>query len=177
MKKIIPIFLIFLFFLVSCQTTPQKAVETDTNIFTSKTFGDIAIFPAYKYLGETNNIEGRGIRRYHLWENPYENKYILIFQIIPKEGTFPEDLNWFSGNPLYVKGMRAAYDSLSERTYSVMINLGAKFPPCFLLAEEVHTSPKEALFRILIVPDDMCGDDYEPVMEELDRVAIINPLG
>ena len=73
MKKIIPIFLIFLFFLVSCKTTPQTAVEKDTNIFTSPTHGDIAIFPTYKYLGMKELSEGRAYRKYFLWENSFEN--------------------------------------------------------------------------------------------------------
>jgi len=178
MKKIIPIFLIFLFFLVSCKTTPQSAVETDINVFTSKTFGEIAIFPTFKYLGMKERSENsKAYRKYHVWENPYENKYIMILQMIPKQGkTFPSDINWFSGNPLYVKGMRAAYSSIGGRPHGVMVSLGAEFPPCFILAEEVHLSPKEVVFRILIVPDKMCAEEYEPVMEELDRVAIINSL-
>ena len=179
MKKIIPIFLIFLFFLVSCKTTPQPTVEKDTNIFKSNTHGDIAIFPTYKYLGMKERSENsKAYRKYHVWENPYENKYIMILQMVPKQGkSFPSDINWFAGSPLYVKGMRAAYASLGERPYSVMVNLGAKFPPCFILVEEIHKSPKEVIFRALIVPDKMCAEEYEPVMEELDRVAIINPLG
>ena len=179
MKKVIPIFLIFLFFLVSCKTTPQPTVEKDTNIFKSNTHGDIAVFPTYKYLGMKERSENsKAYRKYHVWENPYENKYIMILQMVPKQGkSFPSDINWFAGSPLYVKGMRAAYASLSERPYSVMVNLGAEFPPCFILAEEVHVAPKEVLFRALIVPDKMCAEEYEPIMEELDRVAIINPLG
>jgi len=178
MKKIIPIFLIFLFFLAGCNSAPQPAIEKDTNIFTSKTHGDISIFPIYKHLGEKRNTEGKGIRTYNVWENPHENKYIMILQIVPKEGTFPEDLVWTPANGrLYVKGLKAAYNSIGSRPYSIMMKLGAKFPDCFILAEEVHVAPREALFRILIVPDKMCAEEYEPVMEELDRVAIINPLG
>ena len=102
----------------------------------------------------------------------------MIIVIVPKEGTFPDNLVWNNPNTaLNVKGMRAAYSSISSRSYSIMNKLGADFPECFILAQEVHLDPREALFRILIVPDDMCTEDYEPVMEELDRVAIINPLG
>jgi hypothetical protein len=64
---------------------------------------------------------------------------------------------WVNPNgALHIKGMRAAYDSIASRTYSAMQKLGAEFPDCFILAEEVHVAPKEALFRILIVPDKMC---------------------
>jgi hypothetical protein len=178
MKKIIPIFLIFLFFLAGCETTPQSTVEKDTNIFTSKTHGDVAIFPTFEYLGMNESTEGKGVRKYYIWENKFENKYIMILQIVPKEGNFPEDLQWISKkDALYVKGMRAAFTSIASRSYIIMQKFVTEFPPCFILAQEIHVAPREALFRILIVPDKMCAEEYKPVMEELDRVAIINPLG
>ena len=180
MKKYNPIFLIMVLLLVACggSQVSDTPVNNQTSIFTSPTHGTIAIFPAYKHLGEMKNTEGKGIRTYNVWENPYDNKYIMIIQIVPKEGTFPEDLVWTPENgSLYIKGLRAAYNSIGSRPYSIMTKLGAEFPPCFILAEEVHVSPREALFRILIVPDEMCAEEYEPVMEELDRAAIINPLG
>ena len=97
-------------------------------------------------------------------------------QIVPKEGTFPNSINWVSNNGLiYSKGMRAAYNSISSRSYTIMTDLGAVLPECFVLAQEVHVSPKEALFRILIVDDEMCAEKYESAMEELDRVAILMP--
>jgi len=180
MKKVLSIFLIALFFLVACNggNKPVTKVEPVTKTFVSENHGPIAIFPTYEYLGMKESFEGKSNREYHLWENKFDGKYILIIQIIPKEGTFPSDLVWNSTQgSLYVKGMRAAYNSIAARTYKIMKQLGAEFPPCFILAQEVHVSPKEAIFRVLIVPDKMCTEEYEPVMEELDRVAVIKPLG
>ena len=182
MKKCKPIFLILtlVFLLVSCggQGT-ETGLEPETKTFVSKTHGEIGIFPTYEYLGVYESGEGKGIRQYNVWEEPFSGKYLLILQIVPKQGTFPKDLLWVNPkDALFVRGMRAAYDSIASRTYSAMQKLGVEFPACFILAEEVHVAPKEALFRILIVPDAMCtGNDYPSVMEELDRVLIINPLG
>ena len=184
MKKCNHLFLIMILILslsfIACNGSQVTDTPVDNQIstFTSPTHGSIAIFPTYKHLGTSKNTEGKGIRTYNVWENERTNKYILIIQIVPKEGTFPEDLNWTPANGrLYLKGLRAAYNSIGSRPYSIMTKLGAKFPPCFILVEEVHVDPKEALFRILIVPDEMCAEEYEPVMEELNRAVIINPLG
>ena len=181
MKRIIPIFLIpLLFMVIACPNNkvPDTRVEEDTNTFVSKQHGSIAIMPTFKYMGEKINEEGKGIRRYFVWENNYDQKYIVILQLIPKEGVFPIDLDWTpKEGSLYIKGFRAAYDSIADATNTILLELGAIIPDCFILAEEVHVKPTEALFRILIVPDKMCSGDYESVMEELDRVIIINPLG
>ena len=182
MKKCKPIFLILVlvFFLISCGSGQRTdtGIQPETKTFVSEKHGDIGIFPAYNFMGTYELATEKSFRQYNLWENPYEGKYIMIIQIVPKEGTFPPNLVWNDPQTsLYIKGMRAAYDGISSRSYSIMQKLGAEFPPCFILAQEVHVHPKEALFRILIVPDKMCTGDYEPVMEELDRVLIINPLG
>ena len=176
MRKYSPVFLIIIlaFLLVSCGGQSTTDSESKYRIFESPTFGKIAVFPSYDYMGVSQDNEGKGLREYHLWESPYDGNYALIIQIIPKEGEFPSDLIWVTRqNALYVKGMRAAYESIASRTYSVMQNLGAEFPACFILAEEVHVSPREAIFRILITPDDMCTGDYESTMQELDRTLII----
>ena len=182
MKKYNPVLLILIlvFSLVACGGGQRTdSIEPETKTFVSQTHGEIGIFPTYEYMGVYESSEGKGIRHYHLWENPYDGKYLMILQIVPKQGTFPPDIMW--NNPkdaIYIRGMRAAYDSISSRSYGIMTKLGAQFPACFILAQEVHVAPKEALFRILIVPDNMCtGNDYQSVMEELDRVLIINPLG
>jgi len=185
MKKVIPIFLLILFFLAACggqdvketkDSTP-KEVKKDTSSYISLNHGTIGVFPSYKYLGMEEASTEKGNRKYYLWEHPRLNKYILILQIVPKEGTFPENIKWVSpDDALYIKGMRAAYSSISLRTYEIIKKLGARLPDCFILAEEVHVIPEEALFRILIVPDAGCSEDYAPVMEELDRVTILNPL-
>ena len=157
--------------LIACnggQVTDTPGVDHQVKMFTSAVHGNIAIFPTYKHLGTKKNTEGRGIRTYNVWENERENKYILIIQIVPKEGPFPEDLNWTpTGGRLYKKGLKAAYNSIGSRPYSIMMNLGAEFPPCFILAQEIHHNNTEAIFRILIVPDSFCSERYEPVMEEL----------
>lgn len=179
MKRIIPIFLILLFICLSCNgnKVPDTRVEKDINSFVSKNHGSISILPTYKYIGMKETNEGKGIRKYFMWENEFEGKVIIILQLVPKEGVFPITINWTpEEGSLYVKGFRAAYDTIARPTYEVVTELGGLIPDCFILAEEVHVKPTEAIFRILIVPDKMCAGEYKPIMEELDRVAIINPL-
>jgi len=179
MKRIFSIVLILLFALVACNgnKVPDTRIEKDTNTFVSKQHGPISIMPTFKYMGEQVNKQGKGIRRYFVWENSYDHKYIVILQLIPKEGTFPTDLDWIpTDGSLFIKGKRAAYDSIADLTHTVLLDLGAVIPDCFILAEEVHVKPTEAIFRILIVPDKMCEGKFILPMSELDRVAIINPL-
>lgn len=179
MKRIFSIFLILFFALVACNGNkkPDTRVEEDVNTFVSKQHGPISIMPTFKYMGEHINEQGKGVRRYFVWENSYDQKYIIILQLIPKEGVFPTDLVWIPPNgSLYIKGKRAAYDTIADPTYMVIKELGGVLPDCFVLAEEVHVKPTEAIFRILIVPDKMCGGKFILPMSELDRVAIINPL-
>jgi hypothetical protein len=186
MKKITSFCLMFIFFLIGCgkgaptgeNIIKKTEFKEDINTFVSPSHGTVAIFPTYKYLGSKEDSEGKGIRKYYVWEQPDEGKYIMILQLVPKEGTFPEGIDWTpKEGSLFIKGKRAAYNSINARSQKVMNELGAELPPCFILAEEVHVSKTEALFRILIVPDQMCLGNYEPVMQELDRVAIIKPLG
>ena len=116
MKKYSPIFLILILILslVACggQGT-ETGLDPEINTFVSKTHGEIGIFPTYNYLGQYDSAEGKGIRQYNVWEDPYNGKYLMIIQIVPKEGVFPSNLVW--NNPkdaLHIKGMRAAYDSI-----------------------------------------------------------------
>ena len=184
MKKFIPFLIIIAFILSGCSGTPEQGeiieetiIEEDINTFVSPNHGSIAIFPTFKYLGSKESSTVKSIRKYHVWEQKNEGKYVMILQIVPKEGTFPENLNWTpEEGALFIKGKRAAYSTISFTAQKIMFDLGADFPLCFVLAEEVHVVPTEAVFRILIVPD-RCEGNYEPVMEELDRVAIIKPLG
>ncbi len=180
MKRIIPIgLMILLLFLVACpgNKPPDTRVEKDINTFVSKNHGSIAILPTYKYIGMKENNQGKGIRKYFVWSNDYEGKTIIILQLVPKEGVFPVTIDWTpKEGSLYIKRFRAAYDTIADQTYEIIKEFGVTLPDCFILAQEVHVKPTEAIFRILIVPDKMCGGKFITVMSELDRVAIINPL-
>jgi len=185
MKRIIPfiltvlLFLVLLFLVVACPGSkkPDTRVEKDINTFVSKNHGNISILPTYKYIGMKETDHGKGIRKYFVWEDTFTNKIIVILQLVPKEGIFPVTLDWTpTQGSLYIKGFRAAYNTVAEPTHKVITELGGILPDCFVLTQEVHVKPTEAVFRILIVPDKMCSEEYEKVMEELNRVAIINPL-
>jgi len=181
MKKILPLVLIVFFAAFGCpkkDPPPEKPVDQVASTFISANHGDIIILPTYKYVDEVKYNKGKAARYYHIWENKFEGKYIIIFQLFPKEGVFPDDVNWTpEQGSIFIKGKSAAYDSIAVRLHNALTQLGIQLPECFILAQRVHVSPTEALFRMLLVPDDMCSGDYSPVMKELDRVAIINPLG
>lgn len=180
MKKYSPIFLILILLvsLIACTSSPTSKVAKDTNIFTSKTHGDISIFPIYKYLGMSDFSDEKAYRKIYVWENAPENKYIIISQLIVKNGKFPVDITWISPyGALYTGYMQAAYTSIGERPFMALDKYGITLPDCFITAVKAHVNDTEAIFRILIVPDKMCSEVYEPIMQELDRVAIINPLG
>lgn len=185
MRELISIFLISVFILFGCSGTPdtpeeiieETIIEKDINTFTSPNHGTVAIFPTFKYVGDKENYQGNTMRKYHVWEQKHERKYIIIIQLLPKEGVFPDSKRWISTNDrLFVKGMRAAYNNLTPKTKQVIYDMSIMLPTCFIAAQEVHVVPQEAIIRILVVPDRMCVGDEEPVMEELDRTAIINPL-
>jgi len=166
--------------IVNCSLFPdeEKDFKTDPS-FTTKYQGDIGIISSYKYIGFDDFSDEKAIRKYYVWENATENKIIMIYQLIANKEPFPKDLEWITPNALYRKNMRAAYTTVAGRPLSALHHFGMELPDCYILAQEIHIdeSKKEAIFRILIVNDEFCTEDYEPVMEELDRVAIINPLG
>ena len=178
MRKAIYLF-IFLFLLVACtDLVKDTKIEKDTNIFISKTHGEVAIFPTFKYLGVVDLTDYKAHRKYFIWENNYENKYIVITQIIVKADKFPPNIQWINPNgAIFARGMRGAYTSIANRPRLALEKVGGVLPDCFILASEAHVKEREALIISLIVPDKMCSENYEPVMEELKRVAIINPLG
>jgi len=182
MKRIIPIFLIFLFFLVSCKTTTPVKPSTEETLkkepyqFVTKSIGTYSIMPTYKYLGWRSFTDEKAVRDYHVWENKFDGKYVIIYNLIAKQGTFPPDLHWIDTYAaIYHKGMRAAFITMGERPFMALQQFGVILPDCFILAQEVHHNDKEAVIRILVAPDKMCSEDYEPVMEELDRVVVTTP--
>ena len=112
-------------------------------------------------------------RTYYLWESKFEGKYIMIAKFVPKgSSTFATDVKWVADGFLHKKGNRAAYSKIANRPRSVIESLSGPLPDCIILAQDVRIHPKEAQFRMLIVPDKFCSGAWEPVMEELDRVAI-----
>jgi len=182
MKRIIPIFLIFLLVLCSCNghtpdvpSTPETLKEEPYQ-FVTKTLGTYSIMATYKYLGLKSFSDEKAKREYHVWEDKFDGKYVIIYNLMANQGTFPPDLQWVSKHgAIYHKGMRAAYITMGERPFMALQQFGVVLPDCFILAQEVHHNDKEAVIRILVVPDKMCAEDYEPVMEELNRVVIANP--
>jgi hypothetical protein len=135
MKKIVYLF-IFLFLIVACtDLVKDTKIEKDTNIFISKTHGEIAIFPTFKYLGVVDLTDFKAHRKYFIWENNYENKYILITQIIVKGDKFPPNIQWINPNgAIFTRGMRGAYTSISNRPKLALEKVGASLPDCFILA-------------------------------------------
>ena len=183
MKRITIIFLITLFLLISCSPVKkpikQELIENPYT-FQTKLQGDISIMPSYKYVGSKDFSDEKAKRSYYVWIDRNQNKYIMIYQLIVNKGKFPSDIQWINNDyAIYSDGMRAAFTSLGKRPYETLKSLNIELPECYILGEEVHVSETndECIIRILIVPDDLCAENYEPVMEELDRVAIINPLG
>jgi len=182
MKRIIPIFLILIFALCSCNGHTPDVPSTSETLkeepyqFVTKSIGTYSIMPTYKYLGWRSFTDEKAIRDYHIWENKFDGKYVIIYNLIAKQGTFPPNLQWINEyDSIYHKGMRAAYITMGERPLLALQQFGVILPDCFILAQEVHHNDKEAVIRILVVPDKMCAEDYEPVMEELDRVIVKTP--
>lgn len=179
MIKNISGFLIFILLIFGCATDPITTKEDDQTFrFISRSMGLVSIMPTYQYIGEKDLSDQKATRVYHIWEDSMNEKYIMIYHLIAKQGTFPPGLQWVTPNgAIYIKGMRAAYTTIGEKPYSALQKFNLRLQECFILAQEVHHNDTEAVFRILIVPDETCAEEYEPVMEELDRVTIKDPLG
>lgn len=184
MKYIISIFLMCIL-LVSCWSSgPVVPVEpfdsAEYHYMTpNQSFPYIAIMPSYKFVGEKDFSDQKAVRRYTIWESVSENKYLMIYQLIVREGEFPSNLEWITEDAIYKSGMKAVYTTIGNNAFKAIDHYGLIIPDCFILAQEIHINEanNEAIFRILIVNDEFCTEDYEPVLEELNRVAITNPLG
>jgi hypothetical protein len=169
-----------LLLLVACSASHQPVgdVESVDNYFKSKHHNEIAIFPTYDYLGmrSINIMDSIAMRDYHVWENQHDNKYILITVMTPKSGSFNKDMPWINReNALYSHGNIVAYNSVHDRPLSVINDLGRVLPDCVIIAQEFYFHEKEVLYKALIVPDEMCAEIPEPVVEELNRVANMQP--
>jgi len=190
MKHFLTIFLICIF-LSACATNPIENAEDlkqpeevtvkylQTSAYNSgaRMIGDV---PVYSYVGEKDFSDENVFRRYNLWENRSEGKYIMIYHIILKKGEFSKDVKWVNREyAIFVDGMRSVYTSISKRPWSVLQYYNAELADCIMLVQEAHINDdnNEAILRILIVPDEDCNQDFWNPVNELDRVTITNPLG
>lgn len=171
--KVLPFLLIL--FLVSCWGNQVEPVVDKTNYFHSKYQFPIAIFPTYEYLGEEKMETKGAFRTYHLWKEQSSGKYIMINVLTPKGSIkFPENIQWIDyETAIYTRGRVAAYNRVHSRVEGVINGLDGPLPDCIIAAQEFYIDPdrKEAIYKMLIVPDDTCLEVYEPVVEELNRVA------
>lgn len=177
MKKIFAIFILFLV-IVSCNgkkpVVPDVPVDTQLNYFKTQYHKTIAIFPTFKYLGkESIDIEKSiAYRDYYLWKDQRTGKYVLITVLRPKSGTLPQDYNWIDKDTaIFARGNIAAYDTMHDRPTSIINKLDGPLPECFVVAQEFYFNEKEVMYKALIVPDKMCSSVFEPVIQELNRVA------
>ncbi len=176
MKNIIKI-LFVLFLIMGCNGTGPEVREDPVDIqasyFYPKHHNPIAIFPIYKYLGKKNMESDKAMREYNVWKDNRSGKYILITTLTPKGDGFPKNVNWIDrDSAIYSNGNVTAYTSLHTRPLSVIHELDGGFTSdCIIVAQEFYFNKKEAMFKALIVPDEMCSEIAEPIVEELNRVA------
>ncbi len=176
MKKI-AIVLSFLLLIFACNGTGPEVrddpVDVEASYFYPKYHNPIAIFPTYKYLGKKNMESEKAAREYNVWKDNRSGKYILITTLTPKGDGFPENVTWINrDSAIYSNGNTTAYTSLHTRPLSVIHELdGGVLPDCIIVAQEFYFNKKEAMFKALIVPDEMCSEVAEPIIEELNRVA------
>ena len=170
--------LLFLLFLFACNgvtPTPDEPVDKQTNYFYSEYQNPIAIFPTYKYLGCENIVTTKAHREYYVWKEHRENKYILITVLKPNgSNSFSKDIKWIDKEiAIYSSGNIAAFNFLHIRPRGVIYKLDGDIPDCVIVAQEFYLDKnrKEAIYKTLIVPDKMCTEISEPVIEELNRVA------
>jgi len=183
MKKILSIVLVLvLLFIFSCNGTGPKVrqgkedptVDTFTNYFYPKYHKPIAIFPTFKHIGVRSiSATGKAYREYNIWKDDRKGKYILITTLRSTQGEFPEDFEWIDrDNAIYSNGNKTAYNSLHERPLKIIHEMsGERLPDCIIVAQEFYFNKKEAMYKVLIVPDEMCAEDAGPIIEELNRVA------
>ncbi|MCF8019873.1 MAG: hypothetical protein K9L62_10780 [Vallitaleaceae bacterium] len=167
---------IILLLLMACASSQQPVVDVESvdNYFKTKHHNEIAILPTYDYLGmrSINIMDSIAVRDYHVWENQDDNKYILITVLTPKNGAFSKDMPWINRkNAIYSHGNVVAYNNVHERPLSVINDLGRFLPDCIIIAQEFYFHEKEVLYKALIVPDEICAEIPEPIVEELNYVA------
>jgi len=180
MRKIFTL-LAVLFLLAGCMggksSTPvmDEGFDTQTKYFNPEYHNPIAIFPTYEKLGTHSLDTEKAHRKYHVWQEKRTGKIILITVLTPNGyDSFPKTIRWMdSPGALYVGGNTAAYNHLNSRPAAAITKLGGVFPDCFIVAQAFYLDKnrKEAIYKALIVPDDVCAEEFEPVIDELDRVA------
>ena len=123
-----------------------------------------------------NSEKSIALRDYHVWEQKSSGKLILITVLTPKKGTFPDGIEWVDRkSAIYSHRNVVAYTDVHERPAGVIRELGASLPECLIIAQEFYFHEKEVLYKALIVPDEMCAEVAEPVVQELNRVANMQP--
>ena len=180
--KLIPILFILTMFACSIEKNPNLKEEPPiigiTSYFYPKYHKPITIFSAFKLIGVKSISENeKAHREYNIWKDSKTNKYILITVIRPYGRSFPDNVQWIDReSAIYSNENKTAYDFLHERPTSVINDFdldGTPLPDCIIVAQEFYYHPQEVIYKVLIVPDKMCAKDVEPVIKELDRVAIL----
>lgn len=173
-------FLVVLLFLltVGCfgqGTEHSPVVDEKYNEFKTDYHNPIAILSTYQYVGNKNMETTGAYRSFYLWKQKSPLKYILIQVLHPKGKQFPEGVTWINRtDAIYSEGNITAYTSLHERPAKVIEELtGKPIPACIIVAQEFYLDKdrKEAIYKLLIVPDDTCLLTYEDTVSELNRVA------
>jgi len=183
MKRIFTIFLMCILLFSCSQNTlviPEEPFDNQTYKYLTpnQSFPYISIMPSYKYVGEKDFSDQKAVRKYTIWESVSEYKYIMIYHLVSNQGPFPSNIEWTTDDVIYKSGMKAVYTTVGNNAYKALDHFGLVLDDCFILAQEIHINEEnnEAIFRILIVPDEFCTENYQPVLEELKRVTITNPL-
>jgi len=177
--KLLPILFLLTMFACSSGMNPdikeEPPIIADTVYFYPKYHKPISIFPTFKLIGfKSFSEDGKAYREYNIWKDSRTNKYILITVIRPLGNSFPTDVQWIDReSAIYSDGNKTAYNSLHERPTSVIYDFdGVPLPDCIIVAQEFYYHAQEVIYKVLIVPDKMCAENAEPVIKELDRVAI-----
>ena len=96
----------------------------------------------------------------------------MITILKPKGDAFPRDYKWVNkSDAIFSRGNIAAYNSLHPRPTSIINEFDGPLPDCVIVASEFYFHEYEVMYKALIVPDKMCAEVAEPVVEELNRVA------
>jgi len=175
MKRFFVAYLLFLLCLSCFGGKVETPVDEKFSEFKSEYHNPIAILPSYDYVGKKEMETKGAYRTYYLWKEKTSGKYIMIHVLHPNGSkSFPENIKWIDrDSAIYSEGNIAAYDYLHERPASVITELDKPLPTCYVVAQEFYLDDerKEAMYKMLISPDDTCLLTYEDTIRELNRVA------
>lgn len=153
----------------------ETPVDEKFSEFKTEYHNPIAILPTYEYVGKKEMETKGAYRTYYLWKEKSSGKYIMINVLHPKgSDSFSKDIEWIDReSAIYSEGNIAAYPELHYRPASVVAELDKPLPKCYVVAQEFYLDDerKEAMYKMLIVPDDTCLIVYEDAILELNRVA------